>query len=84
MGFLDRFKKQATEVVDDQGDKIGAGLDKAADFVDDKTDGKYDNKLDAGVEKAKDALDSLDGKNDDIPDEAARTAPTAPATTQQP
>ena len=83
MGFLDRFKKKATEVVDDQGDKIGAGLDKAADFVDDKTGGKYDDKLDAGVEKAKDALDSLDGKNDDIPDEAEPT-PSAPSTTHQP
>jgi hypothetical protein len=84
MGFLDRFKKKATEVVDDQGDKIGAGLDKAADFVDDKTGGKYDDKLDAGVEKAKDALDSLDGKNDDIPDEAATTEPATPSTTHQP
>jgi|RhiMetdeSRZDD1v2_1073273.scaffolds.fasta_scaffold249298_2 antitoxin protein of toxin-antitoxin system len=83
MGFLDRFKKKATEVVDDEGDKIGAGLDKAADFVDDKTDRKYDDKLDAGVEKAKDALDSLDGKNDDIPDEVARTEPTTPSTTPQ-
>ena len=82
MGFLDRFKKKATEVVDDQGDTIGAGLDRASDFVDDRTGGKYDDKLDAGVEQAKDALDSLDGKNDDIPDEAAEPTQSAPSTTR--
>lgn len=84
MGFLDRFKKKATEVVDDQGDRIGEGLDKAADFVDDKTGGKYSERIDTGAEQAKDALDSLDGENDDIADEAARTEPTAPSTQQQP
>lgn len=84
MGFLDRFKKKATEVVDDQGDTIGAGLDRASDFVDDKTGGKYDDKLDAGVEQAKDALDSLDGKNDDIPDEVAEPRAPTPTTPQQP
>ena len=84
MGFLDRFKKKATEVVDDQGDTIGAGLDRASDFVDDKTGGKYDDKLDAGVERAKDALDSLDGKNDDIPDEVAEPRAQTPTTPQQP
>ena len=82
MGFLDRFKKKATDVVDDQGDEIGAGLDRAADVVDDKTGSRYDDKLDAGVERAKDALDSLDGKNDDIPDEATST-PAAPSPTTQ-
>jgi ABC-type transporter Mla subunit MlaD len=82
MGFLDRFRKKATEVVDDQGDKIGAGLDKAADVVDDKTGGKYSEKIDAGVEKAKDALDSLDGQNDDIADTTAEDAPAATQQTQ--
>lgn len=84
MGFLDRFKKKATDVVDDQGDRIGAGLDRASDFVDDKTGGKYEDKLDAGGEKAKNALDSLDGKNDDIPDDAAEPTPSTPSSTQQP
>lgn len=81
MGFLDRFKSRAVQAVDEHGDKIGEGLDKAADFVDDKTGGKYADKLDAGVEKAKDTLDSLDGRNDDIP-EAAAEQPTTPSTTQ--
>jgi ABC-type transporter Mla subunit MlaD len=76
MGFLDRFRKKASAVVDEQGDKIGAGLDKAADFVDDRTGHKYSGKIDAGVDEAKDALDSLDGKNDDIADTAEDAAPS--------
>ena len=79
MGFLDRFRKKATALVDEQGDKIGEGLDKTADFVDDRTGHKHSEKLDAGVEKAKDALDSLDGKDDDIADTAEDAAPSKPA-----
>jgi hypothetical protein len=52
--------------VDSQGDKIGQGLEKAGEMVDKKTGGKYGEKIDTGVDKAKDALDDLDGKNDDI------------------
>ena len=66
MGFLDRFRRKATDVVDDHGQKIGDGVDKAADVADDKTGGKYSQQIDSGAGKAKDTLDSLDGKNDDI------------------
>lgn len=66
MGFLDDAKKKLTEAVDSQGDKIGDGLEKAGELIDQKTDGKFGDKVDLGVDKAKDALDGLDGKNDDI------------------
>ncbi|MBV6726054.1 antitoxin [Nocardioides daeguensis] len=66
MGFLDDAKDKLTDAVNSQGDKIGDALDKAADLASDKTGGKFDAKLELGAEKAKDALDSLDGKNDDI------------------
>ena len=39
----------------------------SADAVDDKTGGKHSRQIDSGVAKAKDALDDLDGKDDDIP-----------------
>nr|WP_218866369.1 antitoxin [Nocardioides kongjuensis] len=55
-----------TDAVDSQGDKIGDAVDKAADFASDKTGGKFGDKIDLGADKAKDALDALDGKNDDI------------------
>ncbi|HEX7716240.1 MAG TPA: antitoxin [Marmoricola sp.] len=66
MGFLQDVKSKLTKAVDSQGDKIGQGLEKAGDMVDKKTGGKYAEKIESGVDKAKDALDDLDGKNDDI------------------
>ena len=67
MGFLDDAKDKLGDLVDEHGDKVADGLDKAAEFAEDKTGGKFDSQIEAGVDKAKDALDSLDGKNDDIP-----------------
>ncbi len=72
MSFLDKFKSKAKEAVDQHGDKIATGIDKAAQVVDDKTKGKYSDKIGTGSAKAKEALDKLDGKNDDIPDDPAR------------
>ncbi len=66
VGFLDDAKDKLSDAVDSQGDKIGDGLDKAADFASDKTGGKFDDKIDLGADKAKDALDGLDGQDDDI------------------
>lgn len=66
MGFLDDAKDKVTELVDQQGDKVSEGLDKAAQLADEKTGGDYGDKIDAGVEKAKEALDGLDGKKDDL------------------
>ena len=67
MGFLDKAKQMLTGKVDEHGDQIAQGIDKAADVADEKTGGRYTDKIDTGAEKAKDSLDSLDGKNDDIP-----------------
>ena len=65
--FPGRAKAKLTEdLVDQHGDKISEGIDKAADVVDDKTGGKLRRQDRPGAGKAKDALDSLDGKNDDI------------------
>jgi hypothetical protein len=65
MSFLDKLKKQATKAVDDHGEKVADGIDKAAGMVDKKTKGKYTDKIETGRGKAKEALDKLDGKNDD-------------------
>ncbi len=45
------------------------GIDKAADLADKKTKGKHAGQIDTGVAAAKNALDKLDGRNDDIPDD---------------
>ena len=66
MGVFDNIKDKATELVDQHGDKAGEGIDKAGDLADEKTGGKYADKVDLGQQKAKDGLDGLDGKDDDI------------------
>jgi len=64
MSFLDKFKGKAKQAVDQHGDKISDGIDKAARMADEKTKGKYSDKIETGTSKAKEALDKLDGKND--------------------
>lgn len=66
MGFLEDAKAKLTKAVDDHGDKIAGGIDKAADAIDARTGGKHSDKISGGAAKAKDALDRLDGKDDDI------------------
>jgi antitoxin protein of toxin-antitoxin system len=68
MGMFDKLKKQAEKAVDEHGDKIAQGIDKAADMADAKTKGERSGQIDKGAAAAKDALDKLDGKDDDIPD----------------
>lgn len=72
MGMFDNIKKKAEQAVDKHGDKIAAGMDKAADLADKKSGGKHSDKIDSGVAKAKDALDKLDGRDDDIPNQPPR------------
>lgn len=84
MGFLDNAKAKLTKAVDDHGDKIAGGIDKASAAIDGRTGGKHSDKIATGAAKAKDALDRLDGRNDDIratttPPEPDPTIPTHPA-----
>lgn len=64
MSFLDKFKAKAQQAVDQHGDKIAQGIDKAAGAADHKTKGKYSKHIGTGQSKAKEALDKLDGKKD--------------------
>lgn len=66
MGFLDKLKGKAKQAVDEHGDQISSGIDKAGAMIDKRTKGKYSDKINTGTGKAKDALDKLDGKNDDL------------------
>ena len=72
MGFMDKAKAALTDAVDQHGDKIAQGIDKAGSVVNEKTGGKHADKIDQATGKARDALDSLDGRNDDIPPGTAR------------
>ncbi|MFI0235022.1 antitoxin [Streptomyces sp. NPDC016845] len=63
-------KDKVSELAQQHGDKIDRGLDKAAKAVDDRTKGKYSDKIQQGTGKAKDALDRMaaqDGKDGGTP-----------------
>ena len=59
MSVMDKLK----QMLKGHEDKAGQGVDKAGDFVDEKTQGKYTDKIARGKSAATDVLDRLDGKN---------------------
>ncbi|MDL5204188.1 antitoxin [Streptomyces sp. ALI-76-A] len=70
MGLLDNVKAKLGPAKDkvsglaqQHGDKVRHGLDKAAKVVDEKTKGKYSDKIEAGTGKAKGAVDRLAHKD---------------------
>lgn len=86
MGFLDNLKAKLGPAKDKVGDlaqqhggKIEQGLDKAARTVDQKTKGKYSDKIDSGTRKAKEAVDKLGQKDGGTPG-----TPGAPGTAGAP
>lgn len=54
MGLMDNMKDKASELAGQHGDKADGAVDQAGDFVDEKTDGKYADKVDQGQQAAKD------------------------------
>ncbi|MEU0599493.1 antitoxin [Streptomyces sp. NPDC006393] len=81
MGLLDNMKAKlgpAKEKVSDlaqrQRGSIEHGLDKAAKVVDEKTKGKYSEKIHAGTDKAKDAVDRIAHRGERRPDTATSTS----------
>ena len=66
MGIFDNIRDKVSGLIDGHGDKVGQGLDKAGELADEKTGGKFGDQIDGGVQQAKDGLDGLDGKDDDI------------------
>jgi antitoxin protein of toxin-antitoxin system len=56
MGFLDKLKGLLAQ----NADKVETAIDKAGDFVDSKTEGKYKDTVDKVQEAAKNAVDDGD------------------------
>jgi hypothetical protein len=56
MGLLDKAKSLLAQ----NADKVDQAIDKAGDFVDDKTAGKYADSVDKVQDAAKNALDQND------------------------
>ena len=81
MGMFDNLRKKAEKAVDQHGDKIAKGIDKAAATASKKTGGKYDDKIAKGTSAAKSGLDKLDGRKDDMPADIADDRTPSPSTT---
>ncbi|MER5915962.1 antitoxin [Streptomyces sp. NPDC001982] len=85
MGLMDNVKAKlapakdkVSDLAQQHGGKITHGIDKAAKAVDEKTKGKYSEKIHTGTDKAKHAMDRLAHKGG--PEEAEGTTPTPPET----
>ncbi|MER6619658.1 antitoxin [Streptomyces sp. NPDC000931] len=82
MGLLDNLKARLGPAKDkvsglahQHEDRIQHGLDKAARTVDERTKGKYSDRIRTGTGKAKDAVDRLAHKNDPGSDAGGTTTP---------
>ena len=69
--LFDEAKEKAGEVADkakdilsDNAAKVESGIDKAAEFIDDKTGNKHSDKIDSVVDKVKGAVDKLVTEDD--------------------
>ena len=61
MGFLDKFKRQASDAARKHGDTISGGIDKTGDAVNRATKNKYANQVGKAKNKAKDGIDRAGG-----------------------
>lgn len=55
MGIFDKL----SETVSEHADEIKSGVEKAGDFVDDKTDAKYADQVDQAQDFVKDQVDKM-------------------------
>ncbi|HEY8982641.1 MAG TPA: antitoxin [Streptomyces sp.] len=71
MGLMDNLKaklgpakEKVSDLAQQHGGKIQDGIDKAAKAVDERTKGKYSDKIHSGTDRAKGAVDKLAHKDD--------------------
>ncbi|MFE6287322.1 antitoxin [Streptomyces sp. NPDC057877] len=88
MGLFDNVKAKLSPAKDkvsglaqQHGDKIQHGLDKAAKAVDERTKGKYSDRIHTGTGKAKHAMDRLAHKDDTGTGDGPTTPPSSPPPT---
>ena len=81
MGFLDNAKDKLTKAVDQHGDKIAGGIDKAGKLVNERTGNKHADKVARATGKAREALDNVErtpATGAAAPPAAGAPAPAAP------
>lgn len=85
MGLIDSLKAKLAPAKDkvsglaqQHEGKIQHGLDKASRVVDQKTKGKYSDRIQTGTDKAKSAMDRLAHKGDDTATGSSTPPPDSP------
>ena len=70
MGFMDSIKEKfgnkskARDMARQHDDKIDEGMDRAGRAGDEKTGGKYDDQIQKGTDKGKDAMGKYTGEDE--------------------
>ncbi|WP_175411917.1 antitoxin [Streptomyces sp. TRM64462] len=59
---LKNLKDKAEDLAANHGETIAQGLEKAGDLIDEKTDGKYSERIGSGVDKAQELVERLGEK----------------------
>lgn len=67
MGLLDDLKGKAQHLIDGNETAIKDGIEKAGDFVDSKTGGKYADRVDTVQRGASDYVDNANGRPEGAP-----------------
>ncbi|MEU8543347.1 antitoxin [Streptomyces sp. NPDC048717] len=85
MGLLDSLKAKlgpakdkVSDLAREHGDKVEQGLEKAAKVVDEKTKGKYSDKIETGTGKAKEAIEKLAHKGEGPSGDGPASPPSSP------
>ncbi|MFD7462168.1 MULTISPECIES: antitoxin [unclassified Streptomyces] len=71
-------REKVSGLAHQHGDKIQHGIDRAAHAVDQRTKGKYSDKIQSGTGKAKGAMDRLAHKHETGRGEGTGTPPSTP------
>jgi uncharacterized protein YjbJ (UPF0337 family) len=59
MGLVDNLKAKVSGFAQQHEGKVDRGLEKAAKVIDEKTKGKYSDKIHTGTDKAKGAMERI-------------------------
>ncbi|MEU0334659.1 antitoxin [Streptomyces sp. NPDC006193] len=78
-GRLGPAKDKAASLARRHGDKVQHGIDRAAKVVDERTKGKYSDKIHAGTGRAKEAMDRLAHSRGGPDTPSTPSAPRPPA-----
>jgi len=67
VGLLDDLKGKAQDLIGGNEEAIKDGVEKAGDFIDDKTGGNFTDQIDAVQNAVSDFVGNLDGDADKAP-----------------